>query len=563
MIKLMKILSLAVIICLLSVAFFQPPVRAQQAEKVLEPWIIRAETVTNSLVKDAADLSSLDRPLLWARLGTVWLSDDPERAHAWMKRAVDEVEVVSDGESAADRGERLATMRSLLSIIAPKDKQLGERLSKVLEAQSEAATNSDRRNDANGIVDSALAVVNSDPERAAKLGAEALRVGLGYRLATLLWQLRKRDSKLSDSLFDQALTVAGATYDQEALGWLAAFAFHGETPADAGKAKLLGVLAVGLLRLSPAAGNEEKACGLTSIITPLMDQFDRLLPQQAPLVCGALTRCQASLRTSQTATGDETSREQNLEQLIKAADDAPNQKARDELLFRAAKMAAEQKLSERAIALLDLVSDDARKLSNGDWETAYWSYSAAAAVGQLKRGNRPEMLKIIAATKSSLRPFVQLAVATSLLSKGERVAALELLEDARRGLPQAYAPGRVDAYLSLVRMYAELAPGDSISVLNDAAKAINTEEGSRDEYAGMYNRINVLSNDLLLQIFKLPASLFEIDEMGLADSLSSIKSPTKRVAARLNLLRAALERHRAATAPRTTSAAKDNKSVAQ
>jgi hypothetical protein len=559
----MKILSLAIIICLLSVILFQPSVPAQQPEKVWDPWLIRAETVTSSLVEDAADLSSLDRPLLWARLGIIWLTDDPERAHAWMKRAVDEVEVVSDGESSADRSQRLATVRSLVGLIAPKDKELGARLSKILETRADAATDGDRRSDANGVVDSALALVNSDPERAAKLGSDALRIALGYRLATLLWQLRKRDSKLSDSLFDQLLTVAGATYDQEALSWLAAFAFHGETPGDAGKAKLLGVLAVGLLRLSPAAGTEEKACGLAPTVGPLIDQFDRLLPQQAPLVRGALARCEANLKASQTKSVDETVRGKSLDEAIKAADDAPNEKTRDELLFRAARMAAEQKLFERAIPLLDRVSDDGRKLANGDWETAYWSYSAAAAVGQLKRSNRPEMQRIIAATKSSLRPFVQLAVATALLSKNERVAALELLEDARRGLPQAYAPGRVDAYLGLVRLYAELAPADSISVLSEAAKAINNEEAPKDEYAGMYNRINVLSNDLLLQIFKLPASLFEVDEVGLGDSLSSIKSPTKRVAARLNLLRAALERHRTATPPPATSAAKDNKSVPQ
>ncbi len=235
-----------------------PTISAFPAEKVWDPWLIRAETLTNSLAKDAADPPSSDRALLWARLGAAWVRDDPDRAHAWMKKAVEEVKIVGDEETAVERRSRLATVRSLMRIVYPRDKQLGSQLLAILEAPSDAASGDDRRSDANGLVDSALIVVESEPERAAKLGSAALRIGLGYRLASLLWQLRKRDSKQSDLLFDQILTVAGATYDQEALGWLAQFAFHGQTPADERKARLLGVLAEGLLRLSPAAGNGEK-----------------------------------------------------------------------------------------------------------------------------------------------------------------------------------------------------------------------------------------------------------------------------------------------------------------
>lgn len=558
----MKLLSHPTVICLL-LAFSQPPACAQQPE-IWDPWLIRAETMTDGLVKDAADLTSGDRALLWARLGAAWFRDDPDRAHTWMRKAVQEVEIVSDGENAQDRRRRLATARSLLSIIA-LDKQLGSRLLAVLEAQSDSATDRDRRNDANGLVDSALAVIDTDPQLAAKVGSAALRIGLGYRLATLLWQLRKRDSKLSDLLFDQALTVAGATYDREALGWLAVFAFRGETPSDERRARLLGTLAEGLLRLSPAAGNEEKACGLVSIASPLLQQFDRLLPQQAPLVRGALIRCQPNLKPFERQSTDGALSDQALnsvDQLLKAADNAPNKGTRDDLLIRAGQMASQEKQFERAITLLDLVSDDGRKQLDGGWESWRWSYAAEAAVVRLRRGDRSEMQRIIAATMSPLRPFVQISIAEELATKGDRAGAIEYLKEARNGMTLSFAPYRVDGSMSLVRRYAELDPAEALNVLNEAVKAINTEEQpNEDESLFAYARINALSNDLLLQLLKLPVTLFEVDDTGVKDAVAAIKLPVRRAAIRLNLLNASLEQHRAAT-PATTITAKDKKNVA-
>ena len=128
----------------------------------------------------------------------------------------------------------------------------------------------------------------------------------------------------------------------------------------------------------------------------------------------------------------------------------------------------------------------------------------------------------------------------------------------------AAARNRVGGYLSLVTMYVELLPADAIGVLNEAVKAINNEEAFNKgggEYSDMYARINALSNDLLFQLFKLLVALFEIDDIGVRDALSSIKVPMKRAAIRLNLLRALLEQHRGMTTPPKQLRAKDGKDV--
>jgi hypothetical protein len=200
---------------------------------------------------------------------------------------------------------------------------------------------------------------------------------------------------------------------------------------------------------------------------------------------------------------------------------------------------------------------------DGAWESWRWSYAAEAAVVHLRRGDRSEIQRIIAATMSSLRPFVQISIANELANKGDRTSAMEFLKEARKGMALSFPPYRVDGYMSLVRRYAELDPSDALNVLNETVKAINAEEQPKeDENLFAYSKINALSNDLLLQLFKLPVALFEIDDMGVKEAIASIHRPIKRSAIRLNLLSASLERHRAVTTPPTTITSKDNRNVA-
>src|ERR1051325_1489285 len=57
-----------------------------------ELWQIRAQNITNDLLKDAADLSSMQRAVLWVKLGQRWWRDDPQRARNWIKNAIEVVE---------------------------------------------------------------------------------------------------------------------------------------------------------------------------------------------------------------------------------------------------------------------------------------------------------------------------------------------------------------------------------------------------------------------------------------------------------------------------------------
>src|SRR6185312_11418099 len=122
----MKLLSRIAGIGLLLVAV--TPIYPQQAPRELDPWLIRAQSITTALLEDTKQLASPDRALLWARLGVAWFKDDPDRARLWLVNAVAEIEAAPDHETGVDRRRRLATARSLLAIIASRDKKLEGRV---------------------------------------------------------------------------------------------------------------------------------------------------------------------------------------------------------------------------------------------------------------------------------------------------------------------------------------------------------------------------------------------------------------------------------------------------
>ena len=60
----------------------------QQSNHVYNLWLIRSQSTTEDLIKDAATLNSGYRALLWARLAELWWRDNPEKAGSWMAREV-------------------------------------------------------------------------------------------------------------------------------------------------------------------------------------------------------------------------------------------------------------------------------------------------------------------------------------------------------------------------------------------------------------------------------------------------------------------------------------------
>src|ERR1700730_888139 len=359
---------------------------AQQGSTSYDLWRGRSQKITADFIKDSADLPLSDRAVLWARLAERWWPEDPEQARSWMLKPIEIVEAGPNKENADERRQRLATVRSLLKIIAPLDQELSARLIAILTRDAEQEAKADRAGNTDGLIEAAMLLVEKDPQRAAELGALALQLGRPTQITGLIFRLRTKDPRLADILFVKTLAAVGQSLDRELLYSLAYAAFPASMQAGANIAAPPDVLRTELLKVDVIylqanpinADNRNSNCiSIASFIAPVLDQFERLLPQQAAIVRQSINQCQ-SLSPLMGQRGDDALRDRPLntiEDLLKAADDAEDSKVRTVYQYRAAALARQHNDFDRALKILDSMSTESRVFMGGSWEAYRWEWA--------------------------------------------------------------------------------------------------------------------------------------------------------------------------------------------
>ncbi|MFS8086385.1 MAG: hypothetical protein ACMG6H_12205, partial [Acidobacteriota bacterium] len=318
-----------------------------------------------------------------------------------MQKAIETLKYIPDQQSPADHRRQLATARAILTIIAPRDEKLASRVTDILTSISEHDSTAERNLNADALVNEALAIVDRDPQRAAALGAQSLRVGRPTIIAALLWKLRSRDPKLADGLFLQAVAVVSETYDADLFSPLLRVAFPtldglGSTPAappDPLRAQLLLAVAADFRHSMMTTDSQAALCSSTGplifMIAPLLPEFDRLLPvEQSSSVRQLIRGCQSGLSPIAQQRVEDAQRNvplKTVDDFVNAADKAKDPRAKTVLQMRAAQLAVRQKDFDRAISIIDEMDDDARKFFNGGWEGWRWEWASLCALDYLKR----------------------------------------------------------------------------------------------------------------------------------------------------------------------------------
>ncbi|HET8671265.1 MAG TPA: hypothetical protein VFM05_11735, partial [Candidatus Saccharimonadales bacterium] len=351
-------------------------------------WSVRSQSITEELIKDASDLPASVRALLWTRLGELWWEEDREKARSWLYRAVAVVEAVPNREGSDERRQRLDTARGLLQIIAPLDSEISKKLIPILDERGEEEARNERETNADAIIQAAISLVDKNPERAAEMGALALRIGIPGDIASLIFALRGKDTRLSEALFSQALAAARQTLTPQLLHSLTRAAFPTESQIKTKPPELPDPLRRELLRLHIAyleatPKDRNSICGgVISFILPVVAQIDRLLPEQGAFARQSVNRCQSVSPLAQQRI-DDSLRQQPLhtiDDFLKAADDAHDLKVRTVYQYRAAALAKEKKDYNRALKILDSMSKEAREFMDGSWEAYRWEWAARSAI---------------------------------------------------------------------------------------------------------------------------------------------------------------------------------------
>jgi len=363
-------LSLAFLVLQISTAA-QRPKQSPQTEIANELWRVRAQTITDDVLKDASTISSLRRAIVWVRLADLWWRDDPRRSRIWLTNAIEVVEQVPNRESPQERQQRLATAKILLQTASRLDQKVSKRLITLVADVDESTSDSERTTRADSLIYAAVSLIDRDPKSAAELGSQALRLGSPHDIAELLFPLRARDAKLADSLFEQAVNVARQNHDPPLLYSLTCAAFPRQLgvpvlvpePPDNLKAELLSLHVAFLNEHVNELGNGMGFCfSVGSFIAPVLPEFDRLLPQQALLVRQTVQKCRSYIPTAREELDNPAGTQplNTVDTLLKAAAETDINSVRTLYEYRAAQLAKDKGDYDRALKILDSMSDEAR-----------------------------------------------------------------------------------------------------------------------------------------------------------------------------------------------------------
>lgn len=537
-------------------AFSQEAGPAQQGSSAAELWLVRSQTITDDLIKDAADFTLSGRTLLWARLAQRWSRDDPEKARSWMVKSIEIVEAIPNRENAAERTLRLNTTRLLLNIIAPLDQKLSKRLVAILSADVEHSSQVERGANADGLVEAAISLVDKDPQRAAELGTLALQIGRPTQITWLVSRLRVKDARLGDALFAQTIELARETLDLELLNALSHWIFQESMQPGASMPALPDEMRTELLKLDltflqsnpVSTENRDRVClGVSSFIAPVLGHFQRLLPQQAFIARQSVNQCQSKFPLAQQRI-DEALNDRPLntvEALLKAADDAEDLKVRTVFHYRAAALAKDKGEFERAIKILDSMSTEAREFMNGAWELMRVDWTVQSAIRHYKTGDVYGMRLVINALSADLQPLAKIGFVWQLPESRDKETdpTLEFLSDGGTGLSRSKVSDsqKYGYYFVLLKLTVKYQPTEATAVLKEAVAALNRLEQPKANDSGN-EKPDSLDGSSYSQL--LPALLLDMDEYAVKEAVSSIRSPEARAQVRLALLEVCLERMR-------------------
>ncbi len=502
----------------------------QEQSKPEEFWLLQARLITDDILKETSRLTRPDQTLLRARLAATWWHYDRQVASSWLRKAIDEAEPPLDAETKEVRRKCFATLRTLLAIVAPLDQNSSNRIVSLLTADDVKTTPEDGSENATALVQAALNLVETDPTRAATLGSLSLRLGKSLRFPSLLSRLRARNRALGDSLFFEALS--SPRLNSDLLASLTLVAFTGPAPSDQLRKQTLLAISREFVGTLSNVANVKRGCSFASVVTPLLDQFDQLVPEAASTVRSGLIRCR-KLQPAPSETASDNQRLKTVDDFLEIASKASTTEDRVDYLSQAASLAAQENNFVRALGILDDFTEEERRQLNSTWDNWRWDFASSAAIARLKQGDRHGMTKIIAATPAALRAFVQIAVAEELANYGDPPGAVELLDASRKALLKIEAANLLEWYLSLLRRYARLKPAVGPEVFREFVQTINRTTHAENN--------DGTTTQAQLSPIDLPTSLIQADVLTVKELMSSIQDSSVRARARLGLVKASLD----------------------
>jgi len=549
-----------------------PPLAAAQVSSAQkqETWRNRTEAITADLLNDARELPPLRRAELLTKLGHRWWNYDQRRAAGWFENAIEIVEQAPKNENSDERRQRLATAGVMLKFVVLFDQKLAERLVTLL-SNKEVSSDSEHIENADLLMEAAGNLAHVDPKRGAELGAAALRLGPPTQIAGLFNALHQSDAKLAEDFLLQAMAAAKQDSGGLLLNSLTSILFptprrflnnnppsshppkmrtmHVKAPYISPDNMRLELLQLDIAFLNAYKGKGIDCASVLRFIVPVMDEFERLLPQQAATARQVINECGFSnpVPPQPPQSGSkkrvfDTLALNTVEGLLEVAAETTETQARTNLKERAAILALTNKDPELALKILDDMSPEERNSMGRSWAEHRSSWAANTAWEHYKNGRIREMNLILDGVPAELQPFAKIGFIVHSVSISdprplERDVALQFLKEARTGLRRSSVPeiNKYASYFSLMRLLLKYDPPAAGAAFKEAVASLNRAEQTREN-----KEFKLLDYGALATT--LPLSLIDMDEVAVKEGIASIQSVESRAQLRLEFVSETLRR---------------------
>lgn len=520
-------------------------------------WRTRADVLTGALLKDSSKKDTLDHALITAKLGDLWWETDQVRANAWIEKSVDAICFYSPDKSKGESDKFFRVARQVLALVSNHNKKQAIRLSQVL-SESENGTDSDKKQNAEALVEEALRIVKENPKGAADLGVEALYLGFPSKAAALSWALRRYNPELANQFFRAAFATLAASPDRSKLYVMEPIAFpenlSAEFPVNLRpppdlRLSFLNFVAdyLNQLQLKFSSGAIPSCAGEAVFTMRLEKGFAEMLPKRADAVRQIINICVGNQSQQVRDLITKTSTSSDVDELLEEADQLQdNSGLRANYLFKAALAATQQKKFLRSIEILNRMNDEERKANMDLWQELRWEAGAGLAVARFKEGDSAGANQTLKEIPEELRAIGQITFV--LQFSGNDVTSyqvcVELLNDSRRGIIKSDLPfARKSSYwLTVIKLFSNYKMStEAAETFREVVAGFNSSRSDGTDAQNLAATNSLIADaKRILPGFSL--SLLETEESSIVESTSLLKDENARTEINFELLKVMLKK---------------------
>ena len=537
--------SVALFVAIVAPAAFAktPGVTAAKPADPRAPWMQRALGYTSAIRGDQFHLPYREELILPGRLAAIWWKSDPKRARFWLADAVSRIEFSPNQESDDDRKARLGAARVLLTIAAPLDRGLSDRVLKLLtdesEKQKDRLSSLDRMKLLGDVTTATREIAEEDPGRALEFARQLIKMRAGNHIEIAYINLHDASPATGDQFLREAIAAARADYDPAMLEGISHAALDDIEPQEVPvpeelRSAILTVVAEAMLRPPQSEEDQKNICRASLTAARLISKFP---PAVAGQVRAAIESCtgkvppmirktvDSELTGKYTGTSDE---------LMRAADDETDVNTRSMMKVQAA-FKLQQSDPIRAVDIFDSLTPEERRRISGSMRSILASQALSAAY---KAHDTVAMQRILDHTPEEDRPQMLLNAASMVFQAKDESLGLAFLGQARAALEKWDQQDNWRPFMMLLNLYAEHMPSETTHVLAEAMAGIGRVKPREPKKIGIV--YPPMGDEL--RIVDLNPAVLDTDPEYVAASIQQVDDRASRTVLRLGLLRACLRR---------------------